>query len=357
MPGRFTTATALTARSGSPPRSGARRRWRDTSAKCSTACRRCRMTGAPSWPGCSPRPAGRRREPVAGAAWKRLRPGRGHHSPPGPPNSRGADQRHGHGTAGRRQDRPLSAGDDLASIAEAFGIPVTRTPAPYGAGPIKRQRATRDEMAARHDALFEIVRAAQPTGIRFTYYTATTRGIVPKTKTGYRKVQRAILQMRREERIPWDWIVDTNRWMRKPSTWGSIEEVLTSAAAGYRRALWRDSIAAVEVWCESESVAGVLYPVTSKWDVPLYPIKADLRLVRLRRRADLSPRPAAHRHLLRRRPRPARVRDRVQPARQAAGALRPHRHPLLPGGVHGRLKWPPLSCPARPRRSPTTWMR
>lgn len=143
----------------------------------------------------------------------------------------------------------------------------------YDAGHIRRERANPDKMAARYDALFEIVRANQPTGIRFTYYTATTTGLVPKANTGYVKVQRAILKMRREGRIPWSWIVDTNRWMRKPTTWGSVEEMLDDASASYRHALWHDSNVAVEVWCESESVAGVLYPVTSKWDVPLYPIK------------------------------------------------------------------------------------
>lgn len=128
-------------------------------------------------------------------------------------------------------------------------------------------------MADRYDAVYEIVRENQPTGVRFSYYTATTLGVVPKTKNGARKVQRAILDMRRNGRIPWSWIVDTNRWMRKPTSYGSVSEVLADAAASYRRALWRDSGTVVEVWCESESVAGVLYPVTSEWDVPLYPIK------------------------------------------------------------------------------------
>jgi hypothetical protein len=128
-------------------------------------------------------------------------------------------------------------------------------------------------MEARYDAVYEIVRENQPTGIRFTYYRATTRGIVPKNDSGYNKVQRAILDMRRAGQIPWSWIVDTNRWMRKPTTYDDLEDALDDLTASYRKALWRDSDVVVEVWCESESVAGVLYPVTSKWDVPLYPIK------------------------------------------------------------------------------------
>lgn len=144
---------------------------------------------------------------------------------------------------------------------------------PSDAGLIKRDRSTRAEMQDRLDAIYEIVRDNQPTGVRFTYYKATTLGIVPKTQNGYVKVQRAVLQLRRDGRMPWSWITDSNRWMRKPTTWDSPGELLEEAAASYRKALWRDSGTAVEVWCESESVAGVLYPTTAKWDVPLYPIK------------------------------------------------------------------------------------
>jgi hypothetical protein len=141
------------------------------------------------------------------------------------------------------------------------------------AGNIKRARSTRVEMEARFDAIYRIVKESQPTGIRFAYYRAVVEGIVPKTDSGYVKVQRAILQMRRDGVLPWAWITDNSRWMRKPQSWDSVEDVLADTAAAYRKALWRDNPTAVEVWCESESVAGVLLPITAKWDVPLYPLK------------------------------------------------------------------------------------
>lgn len=128
-------------------------------------------------------------------------------------------------------------------------------------------------MEARFEAVYDIVRENQPTGIRFTYYTATTRGIVEKNQSGYEKIQRAVLHLRRTGRLPWSWIVDSNRWMRKPTSYRSLDAMLDNAAASYRRNLWCDSPVAVEVWCESDSIAGVLYPITAKWDVPLYPIK------------------------------------------------------------------------------------
>lgn len=77
--------------------------------------------------------------------------------------------------------------------------------------------------------------------------------------------------MRRQGRIPWSWVVDTTRWMRKPTTWDSVDEMLDAQSASYRQALWTDASTAVEVWAESESLAGVLLPVTRRWDVPLYP--------------------------------------------------------------------------------------
>lgn len=130
---------------------------------------------------------------------------------------------------------------------------------------------TKAAVEARDAEIWEIVYAQRPTGVRFIYYVATSRNLVPKTEGGYRTVQQTILRLRRSGDIPWDWIIDSSRWMRKPTTWDSVDEMLNDQSASYRRALWTDADTVVEVWCESESVAGVLLPVTHEWDVPLYP--------------------------------------------------------------------------------------
>ncbi len=143
----------------------------------------------------------------------------------------------------------------------------------YVAGHIKRVRADACEMGERYEALFSIVEESQPTGVRFTYYRAVSKGIVEKTESGYIKVQRALVKMRETGRLPYPWIVDSSRWMRKTPSYDGVEDALRDLSASYRRALWADSGVAVEVWCESESVAGVIGSVTDKWDVPLFPIK------------------------------------------------------------------------------------
>jgi hypothetical protein len=141
------------------------------------------------------------------------------------------------------------------------------------AGHIKRKRSTKTEMAERYEALVDIVTAAAPTGVRFCYYRAVSQSIVPKTDNGYAQVQRALMHLRETGVIPWTSITDSSRWMRKPDTWDGVDGLLRDLSSSYRRPLWDEADARVEVWCESESVAGVIWPVTDEWDVPLFPMK------------------------------------------------------------------------------------
>jgi hypothetical protein len=44
--------------------------------------------------------------------------------------------------------------------------------------------------------------------------------------------------------------------MRKPTTFDSIDEALRETARLYRKALWRDADAYIEIWCEKDALAG-----------------------------------------------------------------------------------------------------
>ena len=105
--------------------------------------------------------------------------------------------------------------------------------------------------------------------VRQVFYQSTVRGIVEKTEAGYRKVQRALVTLREGGDVEWNWIADNTRWMRKPRTYGSPEDAMRTLAASYRKALWKDIDARVEVWIEKDALAGVIVEVTSMFDVPL----------------------------------------------------------------------------------------
>ena len=108
----------------------------------------------------------------------------------------------------------------------------------YQASPIKRVRATKDEVAQRRQALFDIVAAMKPMTVRQVFYQATVRNIIEKTEAGYTKVQTDLVLMRRSGLLPYDWLADNTRWQRKPRTFNGVEEALNDTVRLYRKSLW-----------------------------------------------------------------------------------------------------------------------
>jgi hypothetical protein len=139
----------------------------------------------------------------------------------------------------------------------------------YGASPIKRIRSTKAEVEARREALWGIINAGKPMTVRQVFYQATVHGIVEKAETGYTKVQTDLTVMRRDGSLPYAWLADSTRWQRKPDSFDSVEQALQDTAALYRKNLWRDANSYVEIWLEKDALTGVIYPITSMFDVPL----------------------------------------------------------------------------------------
>lgn len=139
----------------------------------------------------------------------------------------------------------------------------------YRTSPTRRRR-TKPEMELIRSDLWGIVARDRPMTVRQVFYQAVTRGLVDKTEPEYKTtVCRLLAEMRLSGELPFDWIADETRWMRKPSSYSSLDEMLLDAAQFYRRDLWESQDVYVEIWLEKEALAGVLFQVTSEWDVPL----------------------------------------------------------------------------------------
>jgi hypothetical protein len=139
----------------------------------------------------------------------------------------------------------------------------------YEASSIKRQRATKAEVEARREAFLEIIDDGRPMTVRQVFYQATVRDLVEKAESGYAKVQNDLTLLRRAGELPYDWLADNTRWQRKPKTFDSVEDALRETAAFYRKSLWTRADSYVEIWLAKDALAGVIYPVTSMYDVPL----------------------------------------------------------------------------------------
>jgi hypothetical protein len=139
----------------------------------------------------------------------------------------------------------------------------------YGASTGNRQRRTRAELGEVDDAIAEAVETEHPVTLRGVFYRVVSAGAVEKTEDGYRLVGRELLKLRRSGAIRYDRITDGTRWINKPDSYDDLDQMLEDAAASYRRALWRDQAAEVQIYSEKDAISGVVLPVTRRWDVPL----------------------------------------------------------------------------------------
>jgi len=115
-----------------------------------------------------------------------------------------------------------------------------------------------------------VLEADHPQTVRQVFYALTVRGAVTKNENEYKQtVVRQLVQMRESGEIPFDWIADNTRWQRKPSTFTGVASAVDAFARAYRRDLWAAAPVYVEVWCEKDALAGVLYEETKVYDVPL----------------------------------------------------------------------------------------
>jgi len=179
----------------------------------------------------------------------------------------------------RQVDKPDHNGPaDKPNDIGAYAIPrraTTNSATVYRTSKLngRKYRRTNAELAAIDNTLMAIADAEKPISVRGLFYRMVSRGLVPKTdhgeNNGYGVVQRQVLKLRRAGVMPWSWITDGTRLRLKPTTYTSAEKALDDIARNYRRALWADQGAHVEIWTEKDAIRGVIYPVTAQYDVPL----------------------------------------------------------------------------------------
>jgi DNA topoisomerase VI subunit A len=131
-------------------------------------------------------------------------------------------------------------------------------------------RRTKQQIQQLKTAIYEAAKEDRPMTVRQLFYRLVSDGVIKKSEKEYKTtVVRLLGDMRRNREIPFNWIADNTRWQRKPDTYSDLEQVLEDTAKLYRRAVWQNQDAYVEVWLEKEALSGVLFDVTAEWDVPL----------------------------------------------------------------------------------------
>jgi hypothetical protein len=137
-------------------------------------------------------------------------------------------------------------------------------------GNAKAGRRSKYEIAAIESAIYLTVKELKPMTVRQLFYQLVSRKVIDKTEAEYKQtVVRLLSNMRRAGQIPFSWIADGTRWQRKPNTHRNLSSALDEMHRYYRRQLWAEQPNYVEIWLEKDALSGVLYDVTSEYDVPL----------------------------------------------------------------------------------------
>jgi hypothetical protein len=140
----------------------------------------------------------------------------------------------------------------------------------YKASMIKRKRRTGAEIDAIKDAMYRVLEEVHPRTARNVFYVISGMGLIQKTENEYNNtVIRLLTRMRKERRLPFSWLADATRWIRKPRTYRGLEHAIDEFASAYRRDLWESLDVHVEIWTEKDAIASIMYQETNRWDVPL----------------------------------------------------------------------------------------
>jgi hypothetical protein len=143
----------------------------------------------------------------------------------------------------------------------------------YRPSSIKRVRPTKAAIETRRAALYDIIALGRPMTVRQVFYQASVRQLIEKTEQGYTNIGWDLTVMRKAGVLPYEWIEDGSRLAHKPATYANPNEALRILAEHYRKSLWDEINAFVEVWIEKDALTGVIYPVTAEYDVPLRPAR------------------------------------------------------------------------------------
>ena len=118
------------------------------------------------------------------------------------------------------------------------------------------------------ETLYGIPQSNNPATVRGCY-ALIVRGVIEKTEQEYNGTVRLLTQTRRDRVIPYSWISNNTRWIRKPDSYRGIAHFMRQAARLYRRDLWVDADVSLEVWSEKDALAGVIIEESDPYDVPL----------------------------------------------------------------------------------------
>lgn len=108
-----------------------------------------------------------------------------------------------------------------------------------------------------------------PLSVRGIYYRIVSNFSRPKTEETYKKVQKALKNMRLIGVLDPYYVVDGTRGVYGVGAYDSLESALNNSIEAFRRDMWQDLEYNIEILVEKNAMIDVLHPIYSKWGVKL----------------------------------------------------------------------------------------
>jgi len=110
----------------------------------------------------------------------------------------------------------------------------------------------------------------EPITIRHLFYRLVGQKELEKTESAYHLLCGHLSNWRRAGDVAWDAFADSTRWHRRTATFDSIENALENTVDCYRKNLWANQSAYVEIWSEKDAIAGILFREADTFGVPVF---------------------------------------------------------------------------------------
>lgn len=136
---------------------------------------------------------------------------------------------------------------------------------------MKKKRRTREEMREFRTQLYDLCEKHRVCTVRQVFYLAVSAGLIPKNEEAYKQVGNALTWLRKKHILPYRWLADHTRHFHGGNFPADLEEALEDFASYYRKSRFAELTEHIEVWTEKETLTGVLFSVTDKFGVRLYP--------------------------------------------------------------------------------------
>jgi len=105
--------------------------------------------------------------------------------------------------------------------------------------------------------------------VRQVYYQLVSRQVIENNRPQYQAVSNALVDARKDGTIPWAWIEDRLRRPRHVPMWDDLNDFAETVQRAYRRNVWAEQPAYLEVWLEKDALSGIFEDVLEPYGVTL----------------------------------------------------------------------------------------